>query len=98
MKYNSKIDMIRFFQFNDKWVLILRKQGLQARYYINGLFMWTAARGKHDSRLFQSDLKLKPNKEYKDWAEFNWAPSHIPNGQQWNWYFLKWRKDQDEIF
>ncbi len=88
--------MIRFFQFNDKWVLILRRQGSQARYYINGLYMWTRAKSKYDSRLFQKDLGLKPNKEYNDWAEFNWSPQHIPNGQQWNWYFLTWRKNQGE--
>jgi hypothetical protein len=95
MKYNNKIDQIRYFQFNDKWVLVLRKQGCQARYYVNGLFMWTRAKSKHDSRLFQKDLGLKPNKEYNDWADFHYAPSHIPNGQQWNWYFLTWRKNLD---
>lgn len=97
MKYNNKKDQIRFFQFNNKWVLILRKQGCHARYFINGLFMWTKATNKRGRRLFQKDLGLKPNKEYKDWADFQYAPSHIPNGQQWNYYFMKWKKNQNEI-
>jgi hypothetical protein len=97
MKYTNKKDQIRFFQFNDKWVLVLRKKGSQARYYINGLYMWTKAFGKGGSRLYQKDLGLKPNKEYSDWADFQYAPDHIPNGQQWNFYFLKWKKDNEKL-
>ena len=94
MKYNSKIDMVRYFKFNNKWVMILRRQGNQARYYIDGLFMWTRATNKWIGRLFQKDLGLNPNKEYNDWAPYTNAPSHIPNGQQWRYYFMKWSKEE----
>lgn len=97
MKYNSKISMIRYFKFNNKWILILRKQGCQARYYIDGLYMWTMAKGRHDGRLYQHNLGLKPNIKYDDWAPFSFAPDHIPNGQMWRYYFLKWEKTKDEI-
>jgi hypothetical protein len=99
MKYNNKIDMVRYHRFNDKWIMIKRQVGCQATYYIDGLFMWTKARGRHDSRLFQSTLGLKPNKEYNDWTPYTNVPLHIPNGQQWRYYFLKWGKElrEDDI-
>jgi hypothetical protein len=94
MKYNSKIDMVRYFKFNNKWVMVKRSVGRHARYYIDGLFMWTRATNECGGRLFQNDLELEPNKEYDDWAPYTDAPSHIPNGQLWRYYFMKWRKEE----
>lgn len=93
MKYNSKIDMFRYHMFNNKWVMVIRRVRRQTTYYIDGLYMWTKAKNKWDGRIYKSNLGLKDNKEYDDWAPYTNAPSHIPDGQLWKYYFMRWKKE-----
>ncbi len=97
MKYTNKISLFRFHKYKEHDILVIRERGAIAMCYMNGPWPYTRLINASRSRILPPQIGHKKNTDFDDWVEYERIPKHIPDFQWFNFYKLKYDRENNEV-